>query len=53
MEPALPEPALLEAVGVGADELVLLDPDGAEVVPGDMFEPLSRAAVRLAVGGTG
>jgi hypothetical protein len=49
-EPALPEKTLLEALGVGAGELAVLDADGAEVVPEDVFGPLSRAAVRLAVG---
>jgi hypothetical protein len=51
-EPALPEPALLEALAVDADTLVVLDADGAEVVPRGVFEPLTRAGVRLLVRGT-
>jgi hypothetical protein len=49
-EPALPEKTLLEALRVGVGELVVLDANGAEVVPADLFRLLSRAAVRLAVG---
>ena len=52
-EPALPERALLEALRVGGGEIVVLGADGAEVVAVDAFRPLSRAAVRLAVGGAG
>jgi hypothetical protein len=52
-DPSLPERALLEAVGVGGGELVVLDADGAEVLAVNVFRPLSRAAVRLAVGGAG
>ena len=50
-EPALPEKTLLEALGAAAGEFIVLDAEGAEVVPADVFGPLTRAAVRLAVGG--
>jgi hypothetical protein len=48
-EPALAEGALPEALGVGADEILLLNAAGAEVVPEDAFRPLTRAGVRLAL----
>jgi hypothetical protein len=47
-EPAFPESTLLEALGVGPENLVLLTAESAEVVPRGAFEPLTRAAVRLA-----
>lgn len=46
-EPALPDDALREAVGVTGEELLLLDETGAEVIPRAAFEPLTRAGVRL------
>lgn len=46
-EPALPDEALREAVGVTGEELLVLDEGGAEVVPRAAFEPLTRAGVRL------
>jgi hypothetical protein len=51
-EPALPESTLLEALGAGPEDLVLLTAESAEVVPWGAFEPLTRAGVRLAVRGT-
>lgn len=46
-EPALPDAALREAAGAAADEVLLLDERGAEVIPRAAFEPLTRAGVRL------
>src|SRR5581483_3615127 len=45
-EPDLPPAALRAAVGAGAGEVVLLDHDGAEVIPRAAFEPLTRAGLR-------
>jgi hypothetical protein len=50
-EPALPERALLEAVGAGEDDLLLLGSQGAELVSRKAFQPLTRAGIRLALGG--
>jgi len=46
--PGLAEAALLEALGVDREELLILSADGGEVVPQSAFQALSRAAVRLA-----
>jgi hypothetical protein len=48
-EPALPESALLGALGVIEGELLVIEADGCEVVPRDAFRPLSRAGFRLAL----
>jgi hypothetical protein len=48
-EPALPEAALREALGVDAGELLVLTPGAAEAVSRDALRPLTRAGVRLAV----
>jgi len=48
-DPDLPPAALRAAVGATAEELVLLDHDGAELIPTAAFEPLTRAGLRLAV----
>jgi hypothetical protein len=50
-EPELPEAALCAALGAGDDGLLLLKPDGAEVVPPGAFRPLTRAGIRLALEG--
>jgi hypothetical protein len=50
-EPALPEPALRRALGVGDGEIVVLQADGFETIPSAALKPLSRAGVRLAQGG--
>jgi hypothetical protein len=50
-EPALPEAALLAACGAGAGGLLVLGEGGYEVVPRAALRPLSRAGVRLALGG--
>ncbi len=49
-EPELSEESLRTALGVSADELLLLDHDGAEAVMRDAFRPLSRAAIRAFAG---
>ena len=41
-----------DAVGAGADDLVVLDADGPELVPRRAFQPLCRAGIRLALAGT-
>jgi hypothetical protein len=48
-EPDLPRAALRTACGATTDEqLVLLDANGADVIPRAAFEPLTRAGLRLA-----
>jgi hypothetical protein len=49
-EPALPESALAEALGLQPGEIAVLRPESVELVPGDSFEPLTRAGIRLATG---
>ena len=53
--PSLPESALLEALGASGEEVLRLVPDGerleVEVIPLAAFRPLSRAGIRLALGG--
>jgi hypothetical protein len=51
MEPALPERELLQAFGVSEAELLVVREGGAELIPQDAFLPLTRAGVRLALGG--
>jgi hypothetical protein len=48
VEPALPESALYEALGVEEGAIVLFSEAGVEIVPRGAPQPLSRAAVRLA-----
>lgn len=45
-EPDWPESALREAANVGPQETLVLFEDGAEVIPADVFRPLTRAAIR-------
>src|SRR5207302_880885 len=47
-EPALPEAAVRAALGLAEDELLLMRPGNAEVVPGSALRPLTRAGLRLA-----
>jgi hypothetical protein len=47
-EPDLADRALRQAVGAAADDLVILDGEGAELIPCQAFGPLSRAGIRLA-----
>jgi hypothetical protein len=49
-DPDLPASAVREALGIAADEVLLLTDAGAEVVPTSAFRPLTRAQVRLAAG---
>ena len=49
-EPPLPESALRAALNVTDDQIVLLSPDGADVIAEDLFQPLTRAGLRMAVG---
>lgn len=50
-DPDLPPAALRATVGAGDGELVLLDHDGAELIPKAAFEPLTRVGLRLAIRG--
>jgi hypothetical protein len=50
-DPNLSERAILGALRVGEDELLLLNPDAFELVPRDALAPLTRASVRLAIAG--
>jgi hypothetical protein len=47
-DPDLAEPSLKGTVGAGPNDLVVLRPDGFEVIPRAIFKPLDRAGVRLA-----
>jgi hypothetical protein len=49
-EPNLPPAALRTAVDAESDEFLFLNEEGATVVPRNVFEPLSRAGIRLALG---
>jgi hypothetical protein len=49
-EPDLPPAALRTAVGAADGEIVLLDHDGADLIPKAAFEPLTRAGLRLVIG---
>ena len=53
VEPELPEPAVRRALGASGGDRLLFTDGGAEVVPADAFRALSRASVRLALGGRG
>jgi hypothetical protein len=46
-EPDLPASAIREAAGAKPDELAVMDQDGIELIPRNIFKPLSRAAVRM------
>jgi hypothetical protein len=48
-EPDLPGPALRQAAGAAADELVFLTENAVTLVPREVFEPLTRAGIRLAM----
>jgi hypothetical protein len=50
-DPDLPPVMLRAAIRATADEVAMLDKDGATVIPRDTFAPLSRAGVRLALRG--
>jgi hypothetical protein len=48
-EPNLSEDVLIEVLGLADGELALLRPNGAEVLPAGVLQPLTRAGIRLAV----
>lgn len=48
-DPNLPESALREALGVVSNDRLVLTEAGAEIVPDNACQPLTRAAVRLAL----
>jgi hypothetical protein len=48
-EPDVAEGVLGEVLGLQAGETALLSAGGAEVIPADLFRPLTRSGVRLAV----
>jgi hypothetical protein len=50
-EPDLPEPALRGALGAEETELLVLTPEGFELVPLAAFRRLTRGSARLAAGG--
>ena len=50
-DPDLPAEAIRGAVGAGAEDLVVIDAAGIELVDREAFEPLSRAGIRLAFAG--
>jgi hypothetical protein len=47
-EPGLPEAVLAAALRLGPDELATVGHEGAEVIAGSAFAPVTRAGVRLA-----
>jgi hypothetical protein len=49
-EPALPVSIFAEAMKLDGEALAILEEDGCEIIPAAAFRPLSRAAIRLAVG---
>jgi hypothetical protein len=49
VEPRLPASALAEALRLKTDELLLLHREQREVLPRSVFQPLTRASVRLAL----
>jgi hypothetical protein len=48
VEPPLPESALLELLGIGAEEIAILREGKAEAIPRAAFESLTRSALRRA-----
>jgi hypothetical protein len=50
-EPELAGDVLRQVLGLADGEVALLDGEGAEVVPGGAFGPVSRAGIRLAARG--
>lgn len=46
-DPVLSEESLRRTVGVGASDLLVLNPDGCDVIAQDHFAPLSHAALRI------
>jgi hypothetical protein len=50
-DPALPSGAIRGAVGAGEGDLVVIDEHGIELIARAVFQPLTRAGIRLASGG--
>jgi hypothetical protein len=48
-EPNLPVPALRQAIGTDDHDFLFLNEEGVLLVPGNVFEPLTRAGMRLAI----
>jgi hypothetical protein len=48
-EPGLPETAVAEALGMGTDDMLLLDGQGPQLLTRTILYPLTRAGVRLAL----
>jgi hypothetical protein len=48
VEPELPASAVRDALGAGPEDLLLLTPDGGDIVPGRALTSLTRAQIRLA-----
>jgi hypothetical protein len=46
-DPALPESALLQAIGANAGELVLMRRESIDIIPRTVLRPLTRASARL------
>ncbi len=51
-DPDLPAAAIRGLVGAGDGDLVVLDKQGIELIPLGAFQPLSRAGILLARGGS-
>jgi hypothetical protein len=51
-DPALPEAALLEALGVADEEIAILGAEQIELIPMSAFGPVTRAGIRLATTGS-
>jgi hypothetical protein len=47
-DPDLPPPLIRAAIGATADDLVVFDESGVDLIPRSAFESLTRAGVRLA-----
>ncbi|MFO0805551.1 MAG: hypothetical protein U0791_20810 [Gemmataceae bacterium] len=50
IDPELPQNVVRDAVGAAENELVLFDERGAECIPRESFQPVTRASLRLAAG---
>jgi len=50
LEPALPESALAEALGLDAEEVVLVRSEHTQIISQGALQPLTRSGIRLALG---
>jgi hypothetical protein len=50
LEPDVPESTIRAAFGLTRGELLLIDADGEQIIPRDVFEPLHRSGLRRLVG---